>query len=101
VAAAIDPRYRTLLRTAHSEPRRTGEINKWMYDEFSLEGLLAAGGFRHYRRQDHCSSSIPDWNRYDLDQSTSGPHPIEPSLYAEARKPVSGRAASLDGVTGS
>jgi len=83
VRGAINRRCRTRL----SEPRSTGELNKWMYDELSLERLLAAGGFREYRRQDHRSSMIPDWNRYALDQSTRGTHAIEPSLYFEARKP--------------
>jgi SAM-dependent methyltransferase len=83
----IDRRYRIWLRTLMSAPRHTGELNKWMYDELSLETLLEAAGFREHRRQDHTSSMIPDWNRYALDQSTGGAHAIEPSLYFEARKP--------------
>jgi hypothetical protein len=86
VRAAIDPDYKTRLRTSLNDPRNTGELNKWMYDELSLERLLVSGGFRDYRRQDHRSSMIPGWNRYILDQSTHGAHAIEPSLYAEARK---------------
>ena len=83
----IDRRYKMWLRTLMSAPRNTGELNKWMYDELSLETLLEAAGFREHRRQDHTSSMIPDWNRYALDQSTGGAHAIEPSLYFEARKP--------------
>jgi hypothetical protein len=75
-------------RALLSEPRSTGELNKWMYDELSLETLLAAGGFDGYRRQDHRSSMIPNWSRYALDESTRGTHAIEPSLYVEARKPA-------------
>lgn len=70
-----------------NDPRASGEINKWMYDELSLEMLLAAGGFCDYRRQDYRSSLIPNWHRYALDASTRGPHAIEPSLYVEATKP--------------
>jgi len=84
--AAIDPGYKMRLRTFLNEPRNTGELNKWMYDELSLERLLECGGFQDYRRQDHRSSMIPGWNRYVFDQSTYGAHAIEPSLYAEARK---------------
>lgn len=87
VGAAIDPRYRTWLRTSLTDPRSTGELNKWMYDELSLETLLKAGGFGEYRRQDHRSSMIPDWQRYTFDQSTHGVHAIEPSLYFEAKRP--------------
>ena len=87
IGAAVDPNYRAWLKTFLSEPRNTGELNKWMYDELSLETLLEAGGFREYRRQDHRSSMIPSWDRYSLDQSTRGTHAIEPSLYFEARKP--------------
>jgi SAM-dependent methyltransferase len=87
VGAAVDPSYRTWLKTFLSEPRNTGELNKWMYDELSLETLLEAGGFRECRRQDYRSSMIPGWDRYSLDQSTRGTHAIEPSLYFEARKP--------------
>src|SRR5262245_57261026 len=87
IGAAVDPNYRAWLKIFPSEPRNTGELNKWMYDELSLETLLEAGGFREYRRQDHRSSMIPDWDRYSLDQSTRGTHAIEPSLYVEARKP--------------
>jgi SAM-dependent methyltransferase len=87
VISAIDRRCGVWLRTRLSDPRHTGEINKWMYDELSLQTLLEAGGFRDHRRQDHVSSMIPGWNRYTLDQSTRGTHAIEPSLYFEARKP--------------
>lgn len=70
-----------------ADPRQNGEINKWMYDEMSLGMLLESAGFRDYRRQDYKSSTIPDWERYALDQSTYGDHAIEPSLYAEATRP--------------
>jgi SAM-dependent methyltransferase len=86
IRAAIDPMYRAQL-TDLSLPRNTGELNKWMYDELSLEMLLEAGGFRGHRRQDYASSMIPEWSRYALDQSIHGDHAIEPSLYVEARKP--------------
>ena len=74
-------------RSVSNEPRHTGELTRWMYDELSLEILLEGGGFLEFQRQDHTSSIIPGWRRYALDQSDSGTHAIEPSLYAEARKP--------------
>lgn len=88
VIDAIDRGYATRLQRSMTEPRNTGELNKWMYDELSLEMLLGAGGFGEHRRQDHRSSMIPDWDRYNFDQSTRGPHAVEPSLYFESRRPA-------------
>jgi hypothetical protein len=66
-----------------------------MYDELSLQMLLAAGGFREHRRQDHRSSMIPDWNRYALDQSTRGTHAIEPSRVCRGEEAIVDRACSM------
>jgi hypothetical protein len=67
--------------------RRSGELNKWLYDYFSLTLLLRKTGFCDVSRKTYRTSDIPDWNRFDLDRSSSGDHPIEPSLYMEAYKP--------------
>ena len=69
-----------------NDPRRTREANKWMYDSFSLQQLLEKSGFRDFAVKDHASSNIPDWSRYDFDRSSTGGHPLEPSVYVEARK---------------
>ena len=66
--------------------RRSGELNKWLYDRFSLTLLLQKTGFQNVLRKTYRISEIPDWDRFDLDRSTLGEHPIEPSLYIEARK---------------
>ena len=67
--------------------RISGELNKWLYDYFSLTLLLRKTGFCDVSRKTYRTSDIPDWNRFDLDRSTYGDHPIEPSLYMEAYKP--------------
>ena len=67
--------------------RRSGELNKWLYDCFSLTLLLRKTGFCDVSRKTYRTSDIPDWNRFDLDRSTYADHPIEPSLYMEAYKP--------------
>lgn len=87
VIDVIEPGHAVKVQSSWNEPRSTGELNKWIYDALSLEALLERGGFREHRRQDYRSSMIPNWNRYALDQSSLGPHAIEPSLYFEARKP--------------
>lgn len=66
--------------------RKTGESNKWLYDHLSLTTLLAETGFEHIVRMTYRTSDIPEWDRFDLDRSTHGDYPIEPSLYVEARK---------------
>jgi SAM-dependent methyltransferase len=90
----VDPDHGARLQKLPNEPRRTGELNKWMYDALALEALLENAGFRDHQRQDHRSSMIPNWSRYLFDQSTRGSHPIEPSLYFESRRP----AARTDSV---
>jgi len=69
------------------DPRRMLEFNKWMYDRLSLGILIKDGGLIEYRVKDYKSSDIKNWDRYQFDRSNHGDHPIEPSLYAEGRKP--------------
>jgi SAM-dependent methyltransferase len=66
--------------------RSSGEINKWLYDHFSMTMLLEKTGFRQVSRKTYRTSDIPDWDRFNLDCSNYGDYPIEPSLYVEARK---------------
>jgi hypothetical protein len=84
---------RTAWRSRHepeTDPitrfRRSGEVNQWLYDHFSLGTLLRETGFTEVRRMTYATSDIPEWERFDLDRSTAGDHPIEPSLYMEARR---------------
>ena len=69
------------------DPRKMLEFNKWMYDRLSLGILIKDGGLIEYRVKDYKSSDIKNWDRYQFDRSNHGDHPIEPSLYAEGRKP--------------
>lgn len=69
---------------AAGDPRRSGEVNKWVYDSLSLTMLLEATGFVQVSRKTYRTSDIPEWGRFDLERSTHGDHPIEPSLYMEA-----------------
>jgi len=85
--AGVGRRIRRIIRPSRDGPRLTGELNKWMYDELSVEVLLTACGFQGVRRHDYRSSTIPNWTRYKFDESNDGTHAIEPSLYVEASKP--------------
>ena len=62
------------------------EKNLWLWDGVSLCRLFSEAGFRNVTATDHRTSSIPDWNRYNFDQSAFGDYPLEPSLYMEGTK---------------
>jgi SAM-dependent methyltransferase len=66
--------------------RDSGEVNKWLYDHFSMTMLLEKTAFRQVSRKTYRMSDIPEWDRFNLDCSIYGDYPIEPSLYIEARK---------------
>ena len=66
--------------------RDSGEVNKWLYDHFSMTMLLEKTAFRQVLRKTYRTSDIPEWGRFNLDRSNYGDYPIEPSLYIEARK---------------
>ncbi|MEY2438856.1 MAG: hypothetical protein QOI34_241 [Verrucomicrobiota bacterium] len=62
------------------------ERNLWMYDRVSLGGILSGCGFRDVTPLTYRTSQIPDWQRYNFDQSAFGDYPLEPSLYIEGIK---------------
>lgn len=62
------------------------EKNLWLFDHVSLGRLFSVAGFRNITTADHRTSGIPDWDRYNFDQSAYGDYPLEPSLYMEGTK---------------
>ena len=75
-------------RVPLADPRKTGEVHRWMYDEFSLCRLLSECGFKCFRRCEFNESSIAGWPEFNLDAVDSGIAPWKPhSLYGEAMKP--------------
>jgi predicted SAM-dependent methyltransferase len=62
------------------------ERNLWLFDRISLSRLFAEAGFQSVSVMDHRTSGIPEWNRYNFDQSAFGDYPLEPSLYMEGVK---------------
>lgn len=67
-------------------PAKSGELHKWMYDDVSLEQLLAQAGFKDAQRMSHSESRIPEWTSFLLDSNPdSSPH--QPgSIWFEAIK---------------
>ncbi len=77
---------------AESLFRNQGEIHRWMYDRFSLRALCNHLGFVDFRVCTATSSSIPQFDTYQLDRQ--GEEIRKPdSLFCECRKPPVGEAA--------
>jgi hypothetical protein len=68
------------------DPRRAGEVHKWMYDELSLRQLHERAGFGNTKLYDHLSGSVPNWNRFELDNLADGSPLHNGSVWLEANK---------------
>lgn len=71
-----------------SDPRKTGEVHKWMYDKFSLGRLLDSHGFNNIITTDFDKSSIQNWDLYQFDRSKFDPLKKKKpeSIYIEGKK---------------
>ena len=70
------------------DPRRSGEVHRWMHDRLSLTRLLEGVGFEGCAVKRFDESAIPNWDKYNLDVSRHGNYPRKPdSLYIEGCKP--------------
>jgi len=70
-----------------SNPQKSGEAHRWMYDRLDLRLLLEEIGFKDFRIVKYNESRILDWNKYNLDKAQGGDYPRKPdSLFVEAIK---------------
>ncbi len=65
--------------------RTGGEIHQWMYDRYSLKLLLQKCGFTDVQVVTAFTSSISDWNSFELDGKNNLVRKPD-SLFVEARK---------------
>jgi predicted SAM-dependent methyltransferase len=65
--------------------RNGGEIHQWMYDRYSLKLLLQNSGFSNVKVVTAFTSSIKDWDRFELD-GKNGLVRKPDSLFIEAKK---------------
>lgn len=65
--------------------RSQGEIHQWMYDRYSLKLLLEKCGFTDVKVVTAFTSSIPDWNSFELDGKNNLVRKPD-SLFIEAKK---------------
>lgn len=70
-----------------SNPQKTGEAHRWMYDRLDLRILLEDAGFKNFKVVKFNESQIENWNNYALDKAHCGDYPRKPdSLFVEAVK---------------
>lgn len=67
--------------------RRSGEIHKWMYDEFSLSELMRQIGWQNIQSFSAQNSQISGWSEFHLDVDNKGRVHKPESLFIEATKP--------------
>jgi SAM-dependent methyltransferase len=81
-------RIRILRRIAQlsglSNPARTGELHRWMYDDISLGELMKKAGFSDVKRMSHTESRIPGWENYYLDNNPDTSAYMPGSIWIEA-----------------
>jgi SAM-dependent methyltransferase len=64
--------------------RRSGEVHRWMYDDYSLARALAQAGFAQPRRRTAFESAIAGFAAYRLDVDEAGGVRKPDSMYMEA-----------------
>ncbi|HCI05301.1 TPA: methyltransferase [Patescibacteria group bacterium] len=70
------------------DPKKIGELHRWMYDEVSLTHMLENCGFVEIFRMDWNESRIAGFEKYGLDASKNRSKQRKPdSFYLEAKKP--------------
>lgn len=67
--------------------RQSGELHKHMYDRISIKELLQKIGFVKCTIQSHISSFFPEWEDFNLDNTSQGEARKPDSLYIETDKP--------------
>lgn len=67
--------------------RNSGEVHRWLYDRYSLAGLMADAGMADARPYAASESGIADFQTYALDV-VNGEVRKPDSLFMEARKPA-------------
>lgn len=65
----------------------SGEVHRWMYDEYSLKCLFENTGFVDVTRMKCNNSAITGWSNYELELTSDG-HEYKPhNIYLEGKKP--------------
>ena len=67
--------------------QQSGELHKHMYDRISIKELLQKIGFVKCTIQSHTSSFFPEWEDFNLDNTSQGEARKPDSLFIEAVKP--------------
>jgi SAM-dependent methyltransferase len=73
-------------RIIRGDAARAGELHRWMYDQYSLEALLAEVGFRNIKVEAPFTSRIHGWTQFNLDTNQDNSVYKPGSLYIEGYK---------------
>jgi SAM-dependent methyltransferase len=73
-------------KLARGDARKTGEVHRWMYDQWSLHQLLETLQLRDIRCETASTSRIAGWEMFRLDIQDDGLPSKPESLYMEAVK---------------
>ncbi|UPU37639.1 methyltransferase domain-containing protein [Geomonas paludis] len=85
VERGVKARLAALMRP--SDPAKSGELHRWMYDAYSLRGLMEGAGFREVTACTHLDSRIDGWQGFWLDNNADGtPHQPD-SVWMEGVRP--------------
>ncbi len=69
------------------DPKKQGELHRWMYDTYSLKSVLKEYGFKDVHEEKFNTSRVDAWDRYHFDTSEFGDSARKPdSLFMEAIK---------------
>ena len=56
-----------LEKKFRSNPDKTGELHKWMYNEYTLKKVMEQAGFKDVQKKSEVTSFDPDWVDFKLD----------------------------------
>jgi len=68
-------------------PKKSGEVHKWLYDRLDLKLLIEGVGFKNFIIVNYKTSRIPNWELYNFDKAPDYEGPRKPeSLFIEVIK---------------
>lgn len=81
------PRFvRIIERLIRVDTAASGELHRWMYDQFTLNELLCRVGFKDIRIESPEKGRIQEWSAFCLDTKENGELYKRDSIYIEGRK---------------
>lgn len=77
---------RIFERIIRGDAAKTGDIHRWMYDQYTLPELFTQAGFKDIHLESPENSRIPGWAAFQLDTHEDGSAYKRDSIYVEGIK---------------